>query len=38
MLYGTREQPHMLLRLNNLMNHQWNANVVVQFIIHDGNR
>ncbi len=36
MLHGTQEQPHMLLRFNTLTNHQWNANVIVQFIIHDG--
>jgi hypothetical protein len=35
MLYGTREQPHMLLRFNTCTNHQWNRNPTVQFIIHD---
>ncbi|CAF1212523.1 unnamed protein product [Rotaria sordida] len=36
MLNGTREQPHLLLRFNTLMRHQWNANVIVHFIVHDG--
>jgi hypothetical protein len=36
MLFGTQEQPHLLLRFNSLTNHQWNANPIVQFTIHDG--
>jgi hypothetical protein len=36
MLCGTHDQPHLLLRFNTCMNHQWNANAVIQFIIHDG--
>ncbi|CAF1455081.1 unnamed protein product [Rotaria sp. Silwood1] len=36
LLNGTQEQPHLLLRFNTLLHHQWNSNVNVHFIVHDG--
>ncbi|CAF4631911.1 unnamed protein product, partial [Rotaria sp. Silwood2] len=36
LLNGTQEQPHLLLRFNTLIHHQWNSNAMVHFIVHDG--
>ncbi|CAF3998029.1 unnamed protein product [Rotaria magnacalcarata] len=36
MLNGTQQEPHLLLRFNNVLSHHWNANPTVNCIIHDG--